>query len=188
MNLKNHFKYFLIVTLLFSSSIFLELRASSNLPDVTPDGWVAEEITIELSDYLRSQYAYARKKELISYVYIYSDRNDHCKRIRTLMKRDDMKGAFKGTYIVMINYSDLKKLSKNNTSFGRNFTPIIAKISQNGTISRKSIAPELYLYYPLKTGVRELKKYSIVNKWLGPVPTSVFAKQLKKFFETSDGT
>ncbi len=188
MNIKNHFKHFLIVFLLSSNGVVTELRASPSLPDVTPDNWIAEEVTVELSDYLQSHYRYAKDKELIPYVYIYSDRNNHCKSIRALMKRDDMKEAFRGTYMVMLNHFDLRKLNRKNKISSGNFTPIIAKISGNGTIIGPVMAPELYLYYPLQTGVRELKKYSIRNKWSGPIPKSVFAKQLKKFFKTSNET
>ena len=185
--LKRHFVFFIFL----SFSFCLEAGASEYSPAVQPTGWVSEKLSGELNEYLQSQYVYAKEKELIPYIYVYSDRNRHCRSIRALMKRNDMKEAFSGTHIVMLNYFDLRRLSQRkgqkNSMFMSNFTPSIARISEEGHIIGGVMNPELYLYYPLLTKERELEKYSIKNKWTGLVPYRVFAKKLKKYFETNNG-
>ena len=178
-----------LAVFIVSIGFFSPIAAAEKLPAVQPDGWVTGEIKGELDTYLQSHYVYAKEKGLTPYVYIYSDHSRHCKSIRGLMKRDDMKAAFSGIYIVMLNYSELVELDKERPKrkrlFISGFSPVIAQVSEEGKLFGKVMNPELYLFYPLATNERELRKYSVRNKRGAPVPNSVFAKYLKKYFEAN---
>ena len=62
------------------------------------------------------------------------------------MKRKDMQEAFSGTYVVLLNFFDLRRQNKNVSNLMINFTPKIARISKNGMLEGEVMHPELYLY------------------------------------------
>lgn len=176
----------LALCLVLSLFISAEILAAESSPAVKPSGWVANEIDGDLRGYLRSQYLESKDRGLTPYVYVYSDRSRHCRSIRAMMKRDDMKDAFNGTHIVMLNYFDVRKRN-GSKSKASEFTPSIVRISEDGRLIGKEMNPELYLYYPSLTKEPDLRRYTIKHKWSGPVPKGAFARQLKKYFEANNG-
>lgn len=183
------FKQLIVFYTIFNLVICHTTRASDRSPAVKPAGWVADTFDDGLTEYLQSQYVYAKDNGLEPYVYVYSDRNEHCRSIRSLMKRQDMQEAFSNTHVVMLNHFDLRDLDKENGKKNdvlfKNFTPIIVRISAGGRLIGAVMKPELYLYYPLATNEPELRNYSIQYKRQGPIPKGVFAKQMKKYFDAN---
>jgi len=178
------FYAFILVTLIFAFS--QNIRASEHVPAVKPNGWIFEGYSGLLKSYLQTQAALAANKKLSPYVYVYSDRSSHCRAIRAMMKRKDMIDAFSGTQIVMLNYFDLRRSKIINQSHRSSFTPMIVRISEAGDLIGEVMYPEIYLYNPLQTKEPELEKYTIINKWSGPIPKSVFARMLSKYFKKNN--
>lgn len=102
------------------------------------------------------------------------------------MKRKDMQEAFLGTYVVLINYFDLRRIDQSRSNLMSNFTPKIVRISESGKFKGAVMYPELYLYYPTSTNEPQLKKFSLLNKRSAPIPKGLFAKLLRKYFEKNN--
>lgn len=179
------FRLLLLFTLLGFS---FNSGATQKSPKVIPDKWVADyDYESDMRSYLKAQYQSARDQGLTPYVYIYSDRYDHCRGLRVLMKRQIMRDALQGTYMVMLDHYELEKqyqLAPDPSLSIKplDITPVILPISKQGTLKADIFRPDLYLNHPEQIREAGFKGYTAARKWSGSLPMKVFAKRLRKYF------
>lgn len=153
-----------------------------NEPAVIPAGWVADyDYVSGLRQYLRGQHDRARLEGATAYVYIYSDPNEHCRRIRELMERDMVALAFQNVRITMLSYERLKWLYPRTPAVAfdpGNIEGIFVKIAADGGLSDAIFYAHLYLYHP-----HWLRDFGYSDPKQPTLPE--FAEALQKFFETN---
>ncbi len=147
--------------------------SAQHKPRVAPDGWVhdfAYDSDQSIGDYLLAQYQIARSQQLTAYVYIYDDRDRHCRVVRTLMKRERVANAYKGSYMIMLNAKKLKtyykKIEKKKFG-GFQWTPLISKLGAHGGVTSDTTFPDFNLFH----------------EYYGQSFTWNYAKRMKKYFE-----
>jgi len=159
------------------------LKAEEVRAKFVPESWEdSYDYKIRIDRYLLSQYNFAKEKSFSAYIYIYNDRHKHCVEVRKLLKKENVKEAFNGTHIVMLNSSELQKAYAKNPVGNikvPNWIPVIVKISESGGLTNASIFPDIYLFHPnLTDGLRD-------HRGRHPLPTTVMVRELKKFFSAN---
>ena len=151
-------------------------------PAVIPAGWAVDyDYVSGLRRYLRGQHDRARLEGATAYVYIYSDRNEHCIRIRESIKRDMVAAAFHNVRVTMLSYERLKWLYPRRPKVAfdpGNIEGIFVKIGADGGLSDAIFYAHLYWYHP-----EELRDFGYSDPKQATLPE--YAEALQKYFATN---
>lgn len=157
-------------------------------PRVVPYGWIADyDYKSDLKQYLRHQYDSARLEGATAYMYLFTDSDWHCVRIRQMMRNELLVVAFGETRITMLNYDRIKWLYRQHAQaiFDPGIeAPIFVKISISGDLTEVIAYPELYLFHqgilkgPVTGSPRESERIMIKE----------FAESMRQFFLANSET
>ena len=160
------------------------VSAAAEVPEVVPAGWAVLDETTDIQLGLQTHYKQAVSAGRVPYVYLYSDRSRQCRAVRAMMHRADLQAAFSDVAVVMVNYYHWRRqYPASTTAFQAEFTPSIIRIAANGGLLGEVFSPALTLYYPELSSDPKLRRFSIKQKWSGPIPKRQFAQAMVRFFE-----
>jgi hypothetical protein len=150
-------------------------------PSVVPAGWVADyDFSRDIWGYLREQFNAAVVEGATAYIYIYSDRNPHCIRVRKMIARGQV-AAFNDVRITLLSYDRLRRVFRDraDVSFDPGpVQPVIVKIASNGGLTTAHIYPDWYLYHPewfMRLGLQVPE----------PMSPAALETELKAFFRSN---
>jgi hypothetical protein len=142
------------------------------------------DYTSNIWTYLRYQYNSAVVEGATAYIYIYSDRDPHCVRIRKMVAKGQISGAFEDVRVTMLNYNRLLRLyrtkGKSSVSFyPADWGPALVKIAKDGGLTDAVMYPDLYLFHTdrlVEPGQPEPP----------PLTPAALESKLRDFFQSND--
>lgn len=154
-------------------------------PRVVPRGWISDyDYQSGLKEYLRHQYNSARLEGATAYLYLYSDSDWHCARIRQMMRNELLVVAFSETRITMLNYDRIKWL---HGQYPQAIVDpgveasISVKRSMDGDLTEVIAYPEIYIFHqgnlrqPVTGSPRESERMIIKD----------YAEGMRQFFRAN---
>lgn len=119
-------------------------------PSVVPDGWITDyDYDSGMRSYLRRQYDSARLEGATAYVYIYSDKNSYCRRLRRAMGDERISLVLRDARVSMLDFWRLKRtyaVSPENALDPGNFSATFVKISMDGDLTDEVFHMRVYMY------------------------------------------
>jgi len=153
-------------------------------PKIVPRGWIADyDYTSGLKLYLRRQYDSARLEGATAYIYIYTDLDPHCLRVREFVRDGQIAAAFRDVRITMLNYDRLRWLYPRSAGIAfdpGHHEPSIVKISMDGDLADTIIYPDYYLYHPWRVLPRNMLDQ------VKPLTLPQLVEKLQQFFQANN--
>ncbi len=140
---------------LVSSILFACFSSSTSAkvysPKVVPEGWVDDfDYKGNVNEYLKAEVERAQESNLSLYVYVFSDRSVHCRKVRKLLSNNLVKEAFEHSRVVMLDYYQLIKVSDAKAAqLARNYhwQPMIIRVDSHGSLTQDVLYPGKHLFH-----------------------------------------
>lgn len=177
------------VFLLIAHALTQVGHTKEHSPKIVPTGWV-DDFSFEqpLPAYLKAQQHIASQSRHTTYVYLYSDRSVHCRKIRKLMKSERVRKAFSGSHIVMLEYAKFTELIGGLPGLdvdkdGRHWQPSLIKVGDDGLLTQDIIYPDLHLHHREKLPNSGAHKSTVSLKHSGYLRKAPYIRDMQQYFD-----